>query len=121
MLTLRSAGACRLRTEWAQIHDGAAALRHGKYYFDKGDFMQASNFMALANPVSRSAEMPAATAKTAIMGAKLDLRMGLLTQARQLLAGARGQISQFPNAALSAQITELEELAKHTRARPEGR
>jgi len=95
-------------------------IERAQFYFDKGDFLQAANYHALAATVSRAAETPWTTANCAILGTKLILRMGLVVQARQNIAGARDELRRFPNAALSAQITELEELAEHTRARPEG-
>ena len=90
-----------------------------QYYFDKGDFLQASNFGELAWSVSRSAGMPRTYATCAIRNAKLTIRMGLTIQTREGLADARERLRQYPNAALAAQITELENLAKQTRGRPE--
>jgi tetratricopeptide (TPR) repeat protein len=90
-----------------------------QYYFDKGDFLQAGNFGDLAVIVSRSAGMSRTFAACLIRNARLVLRMGLPGLARESLAQAREPLRQFPNAALAAQITELENLAKQTRGRPE--
>jgi tetratricopeptide (TPR) repeat protein len=92
-----------------------------RYYADKGDFLQANSMASLAFSVARYAEMPWTRVRCNILGVKLSLRMGLVKGARDGIAEARGQLRQFPNASLSAQLTELEDLAKHTRARPEGR
>jgi hypothetical protein len=92
-----------------------------QYYYDQGDFMHAENANGSAAVMSRSAGMPWTTANCVIRGARLLLRMGLPIKARENLTSVREQLRQFPNAALSAQITELEDLAKHTRGRPEPR
>jgi serine/threonine protein kinase len=92
-----------------------------EYHFDKGDFLQADNVGGLALSVSRFAGMPWTNVNCEIRGVKANLRMGLLISAGNGLASAREQLRQFPNAALSAQITDLENLAKRTRERPEGR
>jgi hypothetical protein len=71
--------------------------------------------------MSRSAGMPWTIVNCNIRVARLKLRMGLLIGVRHQLAWAREQLRQFPNAALSAQITELANLTERTRGRPEGR
>lgn len=91
-----------------------------QYYFEQGDFLQSDNANGLASAVSHSAGMPWTAVRCSIRGVKLFLRMGLTAQARVSLADARERLCQFPNAALSAEIAELENLAKQTRTRPEG-
>jgi tetratricopeptide (TPR) repeat protein len=92
---------------------------HAQYYFDKGDFLQSDNAGRLALAVSSSAGMPWTAIKCVLRTDKLYLRAGLTAQVLEGLADSRAQLRQFPNAALSAQITEMENLAKQTRARPE--
>jgi tetratricopeptide (TPR) repeat protein len=91
-----------------------------QYYFDKGDFLQSDNAGSLAYSVSRAAGMPWTAIGCMLRTDKIRLREGLTAQVRENLADLREQLRQFPNAALSAQITEMENLAKQTPARPEG-
>jgi tetratricopeptide (TPR) repeat protein len=91
-----------------------------QYYFDKGDFLQGDNAGTLALAVSGSAGMPWTAINCFLRTDKLRLREGLSTQVLENLADLREQLRQFPNAALSAQITEMENLAKQAPARPEG-
>jgi tetratricopeptide (TPR) repeat protein len=90
-----------------------------QYYFDKGDFLQSQNADRLAQPVSRAAGMPWTEITCLLRIDKVRLREGLTTLVLEYLANLREELRQFPNAALSAQITELENLAKQTPARPE--
>ena len=89
------------------------------YFFDKGDFLQSEHFTSLAMTISRSANMPWTFTQCAIRRAKVYIRMNIPGEALRWLASCQEQLRQFPNAALSAELSQLTEKAKHTPARPE--
>ncbi len=89
------------------------------YFFSKGDFLQSDNFNLPASTLARPAKMPWTFARCAIRGAKLQLISHFPNRALNLVASAEEQLRQFPNAALSAELAQLAEQARHTPARPE--
>jgi hypothetical protein len=89
------------------------------YFFDKGDFLQSDNFNTPAYILSRAANMPWTFARCFIRGSKLALRMHFPGQVLAGLRTAEEQLRQFPNVALSAELAQLAEQARHTPARPE--
>jgi hypothetical protein len=89
------------------------------YFFDKGDFVQSDNFNLPAGTLAQSANMPWTYARCAIRDAKLSLRMHFPGVALGGAADAEERLRQFPNAALSAELAQLAEQARHTPARPE--
>jgi len=90
-----------------------------QYYFDVGDFLQADNAGALALSVGQAAGMPWIMVQCDLRRAASALRMGLSAATQDYLAAAGQKLRQFPNAALSGRVAELEEAAKHMRSRPE--
>jgi len=91
------------------------------FFFDKGDFLQSNNFDALAETLAQSANMPWTRVRCRIRQGRLNLRMHLPGAAQSVVANAEEQLREFPNAALSAELAQLAEEARHTPARPEDR
>ena len=89
------------------------------YFFAKGDFLQSQNFNLPALTLAGPAHMPWTYTRCAIRNAKLQLISHFPNLALNQVAGAEEQLRQFPNAALSAELAQLAEQARHTPARPE--
>ncbi len=94
--------------------------QHAEYFFAKGDYLQASHFGGSALILSRSEAMPWTFARCSIREATLSLRMSLPDQALKILRESKEKLQKYPNAALSAEVSQLIEKAKHTPSRPEG-
>ncbi len=89
------------------------------YFFDKGDFLQFDHFSSLAFGLSRWANMPWTFTRCSLRRAAVFIRMNTPDQALRLLSSCQEQLRQFPNAALSAEVSQMIEQAKHTPSRPE--